>query len=186
MVSTREVIVSLWGAWRLARLDRGGLACFEATTEGARRSFWAAALVAPFYAVMVAAGYPAHRAGGWRFVLAESIAYVVTWVAYPVVAEWLSRRLGCRDRFEGYLAAYNWSMVVQHAVVLPIGILAMLGALPSGAAEGLWLIAFLLILVYLFFIARTALAVLPTTAAGLVMLDVLLSALIDGIAAGMS
>jgi hypothetical protein len=70
--------------------------------------------------------------------------------------------------------------------VLPIGILAMLGALPSGAAEGLWLIAFLLILVYLFFIARTALAVLPTTAAGLVMLDVLLSALIDGIAAGMS
>jgi hypothetical protein len=185
MPSIREVILSLYGVWRLASLDRKGLDCLDASAAGAARSFWAAVLIAPFYAVMVAAGGGAHT-GGIRFVLAESIAYVVTWTAYPVAVEWLSGRLGCRDRFEGYLAAYNWSMVLQNALALPIGILARLGVLPPDVAQALWLLVFTLIVGYVFFIARAALGVGAMTAAGLVMLDVMLSAFIDVVAAGMS
>jgi hypothetical protein len=187
MPSVREVILSLYGAWRLARLDRTALTMFDTSPAGARRSFFAAALVAPLYALMLAAG---HEDGGTpdalRFALVETIAYVLSWVLYPVTVEWLSRALGCRQRFESYLVAYNWSLVVQNAAILPIGILTRLDALPAPAAQVLWLITFAFILAYLFFIARLALAVSSTTATGLVMLDVLLSASIDAVAAGIS
>lgn len=186
MPSTREVITSLYGAWRLARLDRGGLAFFDGSAPGARRSFFAAVLVAPFFALMLASGASdAGRAHSVRYAIVEAIAYVVTWTAYPVLLEWLTRLLGCRDRFEGYLTAYNWSMVLQNAALLPIGILAGLGALPAEPAQLVWLIVFVLVLAYLFFVARVGLDVSPATAAGIVVVDVLLSVLIDGIAGSM-
>jgi hypothetical protein len=120
-----------------------------------------------------------------RFGIVEGIAYVLSWVAYPVLVEWLTRLLGCRERFEAYLVAYNWSMVLQNAVVFPITMLAGLGVLPPQVAQLLWFGLFLLILLYVGFIARAALEVAPATAAGLVLLDVLLSALIDGVAGGL-
>lgn len=187
MPSLREVILSLYAAWRLLRLDRTALALFNRSPAGARRSFFGAVLVAPLYGLFLALGGGGdEQVHGLRFYLAEAVAYVLSWVAYPVLVEALSRMLVCRDRFEGYLVAYNWSLVLQNAVMLSIGILAGLGALPMPIAQALWLLIFVLILGYLFFIARVALVVPPLTAAGLVMLDVLLSALIDAVANGMS
>jgi hypothetical protein len=186
MLTTRELVASLYGAYRLARFDPRGLGFFDTSPAGARRSFFAAAIVAPFYALMLVVGGPD---GGdvdpLRFGVVEGIAYVLSWVAYPVLVEWLTRLLGCRERFETYLVAYNWSMVLQNAVVFPITMLAGLGVLPLQVGQLPWLGVFLLILLYVGFIARTALEVPPATAAGLVLLDVLLSALIDGVAGGL-
>ena len=183
----REAIVSLYGAWRLARLDARGFELFDKTSAAAMRSFYAAVLVAPMYAA-VATMLPATRAGsgGLRWLLVETIAYVVSWVAYPVVAEQLTRSMGCRERFEGYLCAYNWSMVLQNAALLPLAGLTALDVLPGDVMQILWLAAIMAIMGWLWFIARTALAVGAFTAGGLVLLDQLLSMLIDGIAAGLS
>jgi hypothetical protein len=183
MLTTRELVASLYGAYRLARFDPRGLGFFDSSPAGARRSFFAAGIVAPFYTLMLVVGRPD---GGdvdlLRFGVVEGIAYVLSWVAYPVMVEWLTRLLGCRERFKAYLVAYNWSMVLQNAVVFPITMLAGLGVLPLQVGQVLWFGVFLLILLYVGFIARAALEVTPATAAGLVLLDVLLSALIDGIA----
>ena len=183
MLSVRELTASVYGAYRLARFDASGLAFFDASPAGARRSFFAAAIVAPFYALTLAVGAPEHNADALRFGFVEGIAYVLSWVAYPVVIEWLTRPLGCRDRFEGYLAAYNWSMVLQNAAVFPIAMLVGTGLLPQPVGQVLWFGVFVAILIYVGFIARTALGLPASTAAGLVLLDVLLSALIDGVAA---
>lgn len=186
MLTSREVVASLYGAYRLARFDASGLALFNNSPSGALRSFFAAVIVAPLYALMLATVGPgAGHTDPYRFVLVEVVAYLTSWVAYPVVVEWLSRRLGCRERFEGYLAAYNWSMVLQNAAVLPISIVANLDLLPQQLGQFLWLGVFLLTLVYVGFIARVGLAVRSGTAVGLVLLDVLLSALIDGLASEM-
>lgn len=183
MLTTRELVASLYGAYRLARLDPRGLDFFDSSPAGARRSFFAAAIIAPFYALTLAVGRPdGGDIDALRFGVVEGIAYVLSWVAYPVLVEWLTRLLGCRERFEAYLAAYNWSMVLQNAVVFPITILAGIGVLPPQIGQVLWFGVFLLILLYVGFIARAALEVTPATAAGLVLLDVLSSALIDGIA----
>lgn len=183
MLTTRELVASLYGAYRLARFDPRGLEFFDGSPAGARRSFFAAAIVAPFYALMLAVGHPGNGdIDPLRIGVVETIAYVLSWVAYPVLVEWLTRLLGCRKRFEKYLAAYNWSMVLQNAVVLPTAVLVGLGVLPMQVGQVLWFCIFLLILLYVGFIARAALEVTPATTAGLVLLDVLLSALIDGVA----
>ena len=92
MLNTRELAASVYGAYRLARLDPNGLRFFDASPAGARRSFYAAAIVAPFYALMLAVGAPEPASDTLRFSLVEGIAYVLSWVAYPVIVEWLSTR----------------------------------------------------------------------------------------------
>ena len=185
MLSRRELAASVYGAYRLARLDPNGLRFFDASPAGARRSFYAAGIVAPFFALMLAVGAPEPASDTLRFSLVQGIAYVLSWVAYPVIVEWLTRLLGCRERFESYLAAYNWSVVLQNAAVFPVALLTGLGLLAPQVGQLLWFGVFLAILLYIGFIAHTALEVAPVTAAGLVLLDVLLSALIDGIASGL-
>jgi hypothetical protein len=186
MLSAGEVVASLYGAWRLAHLDRQGLSFFNDSPQGAWRSFFAAAIVAPLFAVMLMVTRSEHASvDPLRYALVESITYVISWVAYPVVVEWLSRAMGCRDNFESYLVAYNWSMVLQNALILPVTILAALDVLPPEIGRYLWFAIFLVVLVYFWFIARTALKVSPATAAGLVTLDILLSALLDVVSAGL-
>lgn len=183
----REAIVSLYGAWRLARLDPQGFDLFDKSPAGALRSFYAAVLVAPMFALVVTM-LPTARAGsgGLRWVTVEALAYVISWLAYPVVAEQLTRSLGCRERFEGYLCAYNWSMVLQNAALLPLVGLTAMEVLPGELMQLLWLVAIVAIMSWLWFIARTTLKVSAFTAAGLVLLDELMSLLIDGIASGLT
>ncbi len=185
--SAREVVASLYAVWRLAHFDARGHAFFDSSPAGAWRSFFAAFLVAPPYVLMLAVAPPEHAAGNpLQYVVVEIIAYIITWTAYPVAVEKLSRHLGVRSRFEGYLTAYNWSMILQYAAFVPLSILVSLGLIPQDVGQLCWLLAFVLMFAYLWFIARSALGVAPATAVGLVVLDVLMSVLIDGIATSLS
>lgn len=181
MPTLQHTLMSVYGAYRLARLDAAGMAFFDTTTAGFWRSFFAAVIVAPFYATLLALRFPAIAAetDPTRFVLAEGIAYVVAWVAYPLVIAALTRRLGCWSRYPGYIVAYNWSMVLQIAAVLTLATVSRSGVLPADAGQFLGLVVYALILGYVWFIARTALGVPGGTAAGIVVLDVALSIAID-------
>ncbi len=184
MPGLNQIATSIYGAWRLARLDRGGMSYFDTSLPGVWQSFFAAVLIAPFYALLLAIRFP--LAGGGvdplQFALAEAVAYVLSWVAYPVVMASLTRTMGCWDRFPAYLVAYNWSLVLQNAVFLPIGVLGATGAIPADAATFLRLLALVAVLVYIWFIARTALDLPPFTCAGIVLLDIALSFLISATA----
>ncbi len=184
MPTLHEIVTSIYGAYRLARLDPNGMSFFDTSVGGIWRSFFAAVLIAPFYAVLLAVRFPFE--GGdvdpSRFALAEGVAYVISWVAYPVVMASLTQIMGCLERFPAYLVAYNWSMVLQNALFLPIGLLGATGAISADAASFLWLVALVAILVYIWFIARTALKLPPFTCAAIVMLDIALSFLISATA----
>lgn len=181
-----ESALSLYGAFRLARFDPRGMRCFNTTPSGFWRSFSAAVIVAPFYAMLLATAYPALEAtrGPVRFAVAEGIAYVIAWVAYPLVMAWLTRQLDRFDRFIDYIVAYNWAAVLQNAVFIPINMLWITGMLPPNLGFLLWVVAFSLILAYLWFIARTALAIAPMAAASVVGIDVVLNLTISTIAHG--
>lgn len=183
----REAIVSLYGAWRLARLDPRGIELFDRSEAGAVRSFAAAVPVLPLYvlaALMLAPRGPTTHPLRWLSV--QAIAYVLSWVAYPVAAESLTRVMGCRQRFAGYLSAYNWSMVLQNAALLPLTLLTILQVLPDDIMQFLWLAAIAVVMGWLWFIARTALAIGGLAAAGLVLADQLISMLIDNLATRLS
>lgn len=173
-----DAVQGIYGAWRLALLDRSGLAFFEQSPEGALRSFWAAVIVAPAYLVLLLLNPPADPGPLPGFLLVETIAYVVNWTAFALVMHHLTGVLDRKARYPGFLCAYNWSAIIQMAVYLPASTIAVSGLLPPGLGEILVVVVTLGVLSYQWFIARAVLDVPGTTAAGVVALDVVLSVFI--------
>lgn len=187
MVPAAEVVGSLYGAWRLARADTGGLNYFNDSTDGFWRSFFAAVIVLPFYFVLLMVRHATELGdvSSGRYYAVELIAYVIAWVAFPLVMVSFAKMLD-RDRFYvRFIIAYNWAAVLQNAVYLPITILAQAGLLSDAVANTAGLVVIGLIVIYVWFIARTALEIEAGKAASIVGLDFLLSILIHSFAEGM-
>lgn len=188
MISAREVASSLYGALRLARLDAGGMAFFNRSAAGFWRSFFAAVIVAPGYAALtirdldpaLAAARPV------RVFLVEAIGYVIGWVAFPLVMAYVCDLLEREERFIGFIVAYNWAVVVQMAGFLVVIGIASAPVLAGLATDLLTFAAFLAILFYQWFIARTALGIETGKAIVVVGIDLALVVLINGAAAGLS
>jgi hypothetical protein len=182
-ISVREISLGLFGAWRLAHLDPRGMEYFDRSEEGFWRSFWAAAVMAPAYALIVGLRLMERstQAGSLRVVLIEIIGYVIGWTVFPLVAWYLLQALGKQSRYFGYIVAYNWANVLQICIYLPVTALSASGGVPDAAMSILALAATAAIVFYQYFIARTALQVDMPIAAGIVFLDLLLGILLHGL-----
>ena len=180
MVTGAEFTRAVYGAWRLALLDRKGLDFFDATIEAYWKSFNAAAIVAPAYALLLILRlYEVDtRAGPIAIAAVETLAYIIGWVAFPLIMIYVCDRLGRFDRYLRYIVAHNWSNVIQIAVFLIVTIFAK-GFLGGGQAVFLGLAATVAILFYQWFIARCALEVSAGGAAAIVGLDLMISILIN-------
>jgi len=187
MPTTGETLKALYGAYRLARLDAGGVAYFDNSIGGFWRSFFAAVIVAPFYALLLQMRYEtgAVDVAVERFAVVEIIAYTIAWLTFPLAMVSVARGLEKEERYLGYIVAYNWAAVLQNAIYLPIAMLGVAGGVGAGSANAAGLIGLFLILVYSWFVARTALAVGAGTAAAVVFLDLVLGVVINSVAESM-
>ena len=182
MLTLREVSQGLYGAWRLAWRDKRAMAWFDCSLEGAVRSFWAAAICYPgFVLLLLLRLSPAelNAPAVYRILLVESIGYVVGWCAYPLAALPFCRWLAPEERALGFIIAYNWSQVLQTALLLPIAALAALDIAPSYAIAYADTVAYLAIVVYEWFIARIALDAGGLPATALVLLDFVLGVMLS-------
>ena len=181
MISARETFTALYGALRLARLDPSGMNFFEQTETGFWRSFFAAVLVAPFYLMLTAIRHSGltETVPFVRFLAVEMIAYVIAWVAFPLLMASLTRSLGREAHYIRYIVAYNWAAVWQNALYMPVAMLSVGGVLSTANANVLGVLALGLIVIYVWFITRTALEVTGGMAAGIVGIDFFLSILIN-------
>lgn len=181
MITAREATFALYGAYRLARVDRRGLGYFDATVEGFWRSFYAAVLVAPAYVILLAlhVGDRPVTAGPAKLVLVEGIAYVIVWTAFPLAMVYAARWLGRSHHYIRYIVARNWAGVLEMAVLL-----AAVAASAAGG-EALLLLAFIAILVYQWYVALTALEITGWQAAAVVALSAILEIVIDFVSDGM-
>ncbi|CAO3417943.1 hypothetical protein [Azospirillum doebereinerae] len=186
-LTTPAILAALTGAYRLARFDRSGLEFFDRTPEGALNSFYAAVVVLPAYALLLAIRLwdTAGDSPLLQVLTVESIAYVVSWTAFPLALHRIASVMGKTDRYPGTVAAYNWSSVVQMAVYLPVIVLSATGLLPSILSEGLVFGVMMAMLTYQWFVLRTALDLSGLAAAALVMLDLFLSAAITDFSDGL-
>src|SRR5262245_44588161 len=116
MISLGEIVRSVMGAWRLARLDPAGMGYFDTSIAGFWRSFWAAAVVAPPYFFLVSFRVSAAHDGPFHAWLAEILAYLIGWTAFPVAALYLTEVFDRGKRYVPYIVAYNWAAVIQVAV----------------------------------------------------------------------
>ncbi len=187
MAPLSEIIRSLYGALHLARGDTSGMAFFNATEQGFWRSFTAAILIAPLFALLLTIRYHVNEAGVslLRFTAIETIAYVVSWVAFPLLLYHLTDILGTGHRFIRYIVAYNWASVLQNLLYLPFALLVEAHLVRGAGSTFFGIILLGLVLLYTWFVTRTALEITNLLAAGLVMIDLVLSIFINTITQGM-
>lgn len=192
MISPREIATGLYGAYRLARLDTGGMAWFDRTLSGFWKSFFAAVLAAPLYILLTALHLfddtgreLLEMAGGMRVFLIETLAYVIGWVLFPLVMIRVTDLLQREQEYFGFIIAYNWAGVLQIAAFLCAVVLSVSGLFPAAVGDFLSMIVFFAILYYQWFITRTALRIRAGAAVAIVCLDMALSIFITGIANAM-
>jgi hypothetical protein len=179
MPDRAEVLRSLYGAYRLAFLDQSGLAHFNLSVDGFWRSFFAAVLVAPAFAVLIGQKLVARVEPfdpGWA-VLVQILAYGLSWAAFPLVAVGLTRLLSLSHNYVPLIVALNWGAVLQVTVLLAAVIVGL--ALP-GVLEGLiMLLVTGGVLFYQWFVIRSALQTTGGIALMVVLIDLVLNAAIS-------
>jgi hypothetical protein len=83
----------------------------------------------------------------------------------------VSEAIGRRSQYLGFIVAYNWATLIQLAIILPPAFVYWLGVLPHALAAILVMAGNIALLVYEWYIVRTALTVSGLAAAAIVALD---------------
>lgn len=185
MLTTKETANALYGLSRLIRLDPDGFTYFNASREGFWNSFWVAAVIGPAYMLQnLAVAAREDMPEFWlSMLLVDVFTYIIGWVLFPLVMIRISDLLDVWPKYFRYMVAYNWFQLVIGLILLPLMLLSAFDAVPLQAMSPFFMVAGMATLVYTWFLARRGLDVSGLTAVGLVILDMLLSALISGITA---
>lgn len=185
-VSSGDIIRGVWGAWRLARRDTGGMAMFDVSPDGAAKSFVAAALALPLFMVAraVALGFR------WPLLLQPApllitvLGFIAGWLVMPAVLTWLLPRLGRGQRLADGIVAYNWAALLISLAGFIAFLLVSIGLVPSQLGFLVLVVVQLVCYVYEGFVLRIALGIELPIVAGLVVFDALTSELMSAWIAG--
>jgi len=188
MPSGAEIAQALFGAWRLALLDRGAMRYFDLSHRGVWRSFWAAALCYLPYLLLVVLRLDAEtiaRSGYAQIFLVESIGYVVAWCGFPLLVLGFARMIGREEQGFDFIIAYNWGQVVQMALFVAVALIDLIILPPRQAGQPpdlLTVAAIFAALAYEWFIALVAIGAGGGIAVAVVALDIGLGFLIGQVA----
>jgi hypothetical protein len=187
MISAREIVSGLYGAFRLAILDRNGVQYFDNSLQGFWHSFFAAVLILPLYIILIALRYgePGLTQDTFSYVSIEIIAYVMQIVAFPLLMIKLANVFDADKNYYVFIIAYNWASVLQSCFYLPIAMLIIAQVIPEPYAGTISFFAISAILVYVWFITRVALDVSAGIAIAVVGADFFLSIMIRTFSEGM-
>ncbi len=183
-----ELRWALVGCLRLARGDRGGLACFDRSPDGFWRSFLSAFLSYPFFLILLTMRVSLadwNAAGGLQIMLAETIGYVISWAAFPLVMVSVLRWIGREQRYFDFLVPYNWCQLPQSLLFVLVGIESETGAFGAGVSQTIEVAAAFAVLVYEWYIARVALETSRAAATLIVLVDLILGVLVTRAAVGL-
>lgn len=177
--SKDEINRALFGVWLLAKRDRRGMAWLDLTVEGFWKSFFAMAVAAPTFVLLVIDRYLTEGLPGALGLVAvsEAVGYVLGWLAFPIAAIFITRHLGLGARYVPLIVAANWGTVLQITFFMVARLTA--GFLPAPVGGVIMVVATFVVLTYQWFVILVALETTPGTAAALVAIDVLLSSLVS-------
>ena len=182
-----EIASSLYGAWRLARLDKTALQFFNRSVEGFWRSFFAAVIVLPAHAALMFGQVADSEmtAGPLEFAAVQGLIYVLGWTVFPLVMFHLAEVMQRSGEYIGYVVASNWASVLEAAFYLAVSGVAASGLVPEAVGNFLKLGAFFAILAFEGFIAATALRIGAMAAGGIVLLSLFIAYVIEAVGLSM-
>ena len=176
-----ELRWALIGCLRLARGDRGGLAYFDRSLDGFWRSFLSAFLSYPLFLLLLTMRVSLadwNTAGGVQIILAETIGYVISWVAFPLIMLSVLRWIGREQRFFDFMVPYNWCQLPQSLLFVLVGLESEAGVFSDPISQTIEIAAAIAVLVYEWYIARVALETSGAAATLVVLVDLVLGVLI--------
>ncbi|MBI1328777.1 MAG: hypothetical protein GC166_02610 [Alphaproteobacteria bacterium] len=180
----------LRAALEMARFRGDPMAQFDTTYEGFFRSFWAMAVAAPLMPLIVigeramatsaaamkaipdAAGPLPLTAGYLTF---EVASFVLGWLVFPLAMIPIARMLGIGQRYVPYVVAYNWGACIGIGLSAITSLMFLSGLVPMEVLSFIFLGILIFSLAYLWRIAHIALQIGGVMAAGIVLLDIVLS-----------
>jgi hypothetical protein len=178
MPGWKEFARSVRGAWLLFRLDPRGAHEFDLSLDGFWKSFWAPALMLPLDVLATLLLMPENGATTMAAVN-EALGFVLFFIVWPLLLIPICRAFRLTSNFVPYVVAYNWSTVVTMALMLPVALLLASeggrGGVGAIALIGLLIVSF----IYQFVIVRMVPAATIPVAAALVVLDYLLTIVLD-------
>ncbi len=183
-----EVRWAMTGCLRLARGDRRGLEYFDRSLDGFWRSFMSAFLSYPFFLILLTMRVSLadwKSAGGLPILLIETIGYVISWVAFPLIMLSVLRWIGREHRFFDFMVPYNWCQLPQSILFVVIGLQSESEALGSSLSQILEFAAAIAVLVYEWYIARVALETSAAAATLVVLVDLVLGVVVTRAAGGL-
>jgi len=182
MITAREAGIGLFGAWQLAKFNAHGQQFFDNSVTMFWRSFSAAVIALPAYVItsLLPLGMKETTVGPLGVLIIEGIAYVIAWTLFPLVMFHVTKLIDRGRWYCRYIAAYNWATVLQVSLFLVVSLAVASGLLPSALAELLKFLAFVAVLAYQWFIARVMLEASGPAAMGIVLLDLVISVVLEG------
>ncbi|MCS6853403.1 MAG: hypothetical protein NZ523_01415 [Elioraea sp.] len=180
-MSARDVAAGLACAVLMARGRAEGLRLLDGSPATAWRSFLAMLVASPLYLALKVVSAPPLPRGvdPLRLVAAEAIGYVLGWFATALVMLAVARVLDREGRWPLFVAAWNWSNVVQLVVFLAGAVVA--SRLPAVLAGGVTFAALGYVLWLQWFVAREAFAIPGPRAAAVVGVDLVLGLFLSGL-----
>lgn len=177
------IINGLASAWLFARGRAEGLALIPPGMDSARHSFLAALICLPLFVVLrfiawLVQGAP--PAGIGMALAGELVGYVLGWVGFAIASKLLADQAQRGGNWPQFIAAWNWSNIVQYLLLVVLLIPSALG-LPSWLGNALGLVAVGYAMWLEWFVTRTALGVQSATAVMFVVLDLALGLFIGGV-----
>ncbi len=182
MIPTLDDLVRyVVGAGLLLKNDERGMAAFDTSLKGFVQSFVAALIVLPAFAFVHVVQTRHIGMGGTTMGLAL-VGYAAQWLAFPLTAAGLAKVMGRERYFVPYVVAANWASIVQIAIV---AVVVLLSTLLSPAVGGFLLLLLTLgLLVYDFFIARIAFQTPGLDGGAVVVVQLLVSMLVQHLVTG--
>jgi hypothetical protein len=161
-----------------------GIDAFDSTMEEARISFLSALLCLPVF-LLLRLGFPAPGLAGAdpaRALAGDLIAYACSWAGFALASIPMADAMGRRALWPRFIAAWNWSNLVQYVVLGVLTMPAMLG-MPAFIADSLGLLGLGYAIWLQWFVTRTALAVTGLRAAAFVAVDIGIAVFLSGLVA---
>jgi len=161
----QEISDNLKGVWAISHFDETGFRRFSGGWGAGLRSFQVMLWLAPLQALSVWLGLPELEKGTdvGLFLQLQALAYLCSWLPFPLLLLALRRRYGYAERLPGYIAASNWFQLVEFPLMTLIGIMGGLKLISGESMVVLGLVAFLAMMAYEWFMLRRCLGVERST-----------------------
>jgi hypothetical protein len=124
---------------------------------------------------------PAGGGGTARALAAELIGFAVAWAGFALASLAVADAAGRRARWPRFIAAWNYTNVVQYLALVAGTMLPAALGLPAWVVQVTGLAALGYALWLEWYVVRLALAMAPLPAAGLVALDLVLGLFVGGL-----